>query len=164
PFRLRYSNDIERVSRPAAIAGTITTPWRVVMVAPDLNTLVNCDIVANLSPAPEPKLFPEGMKTSWVKPGRAVWKYLDGGANTFDGMIDFCRWAGELGFEYNILEGFWRRWSDSQLTELVDYGKKRGVGIWLWKHSKELRQPEERREFFDRCQRVGVVGAKIDFF
>jgi alpha-glucosidase len=35
PFRLRYSNDIDRVSRPAAIAGTITTPWRVVMIAPD---------------------------------------------------------------------------------------------------------------------------------
>jgi alpha-glucosidase len=31
PFRLRYSKkDIERLSRPAAVAGTITSPWRVV--------------------------------------------------------------------------------------------------------------------------------------
>src|SRR5688572_31623292 len=49
PFRLRYSNDIERVSIPAAVTGTIISPWRVVMIGPDLNTLVNCDAVHNLS-------------------------------------------------------------------------------------------------------------------
>jgi alpha-glucosidase len=48
PFRLRYANDVERVTKPAAIAGTITSPWRVVMVGADLNALVNCDIVADL--------------------------------------------------------------------------------------------------------------------
>ena len=164
PFRLRYSNDIERVSKPAAITGTITSPWRVVMIGPDLNALVNSDIIHNLSPPADKSLFPEGMNTSWIKPGRAVWKYLDGGSNTFDNMKDFCRWAGELGFEYNIIEGFWRRWSDSQLQELVDYGKKNGVGIWLWRHSKELREPQARREFFKRCKDLGVVGVKLDFF
>ena len=164
PFRLRYSNDIERVSQPAAIPGTITTPWRVVIVAPDLNTLVNCDIVHNLCPPPDQKLFPDGMKTAWLKPGRAVWKYLDGGANTFENMLDFTRWAGELEFEHHVIEGFWRRWTDEQLIELTAFGKKHGVGIWLWRHSKELRDPSTRREFFDRCQRVGAAGVKLDFF
>lgn len=164
PFRLRYSNDIERVSKPATISGTITSPWRVVMIGPDLNTLVNSDIVHNLSSAPDKNLFPDGLNTSWIKPGRAVWKYLDGGSNTFENMKDFCRWAGELGFEYNVIEGFWRRWSDAQLQELVDYGKKNGVGIWLWRHSKELREPQGRLEFFKRCQDLGIVGVKLDFF
>src|SRR5262245_57965337 len=45
PFRLRYAADVERLKQPAAIAGTITTPWRVVMIGADLNGLVNCDIV-----------------------------------------------------------------------------------------------------------------------
>src|SRR5688572_14200243 len=98
PFRLRYSNDIERVSQPAPITGTITSPWRVIMVGRDLNTLVNCDAVHNLCPPADPKLFPGGMKTDWVKPGRAVWKYLDRGANTFEEMREFSRMAGELGF------------------------------------------------------------------
>jgi len=164
PFRLRYSNDIERVSQPAAIAGTITTAWRVILIAPDLNTLVNCDIVHNLCPPPDQKLFPDGMKTAWLKPGRAVWKYLDGGPSTFENMEDFTRWAGELGFEHHVIEGFWRRWTDEQLKDLTDFGKKHSVGIWLWRHSKELRDPEQRREFFDRCQRVGAAGVKLDFF
>src|SRR5262249_29638840 len=32
PFRLRYAGDVEHLSKPAAITGTISTPWRVVMI------------------------------------------------------------------------------------------------------------------------------------
>jgi len=164
PFRLRYSNDIDRVSMPASIVGEIVSPWRVIIISSDLNGLVNSDLISNLSPPPDPKLFPDGLNTSWIKPGRAVWKYLDGGANTFDDMKRFSAWAGELGFEYNILEGFWSRWTNEQLKELADYSRRRGVGLWLWRHSKELRTPEAREEFFARLEKVGAVGAKIDFF
>jgi alpha-glucosidase len=134
------------------------------MVGADLNALVNCDVVPNLCPPPDPKLFPRGVQTEWLKPGRAVWKYLDGGENTLEGMKEFCRLAGELGFEHNVVEGFWRRWSDAEVRELVAYGKERHVGIWLWKHSKELRDPEARRAFFKKCHDLGVAGVKIDFF
>jgi alpha-glucosidase len=93
-----------------------------------------------------------------------VWKYLDGGENGFDEIKNFSRWAGELGFEYQVVEGFWSRWSDEQIKELVDYSRQRGVGLWFWRHSRELRTPERRKEFFSKLQRFGVVGAKIDFF
>jgi alpha-glucosidase len=165
PFKLRYTaQDIERLAKPAAVAGPITTPWRVVMVGADLNALVNCDIVPDLCPPPDPKLFPQGIRTEWLKPGRAVWKYLDGGESTLAGMKEFCRLAGELGFEYNVVEGFWQRWSDDDLKELVAFGKKHGVGVWVWKHSKALRTPAERAAFFKRCRELGVAGVKIDFF
>src|SRR5207248_411343 len=42
--------------------------------------------------------------------------------------------------------------------------KERHVGIWLWKHSKELRDPAARRSFFKRCHDLGVAGVKVDFF
>ena len=164
PFRLRYEADQARVSKPAVIAGTITTPWRVVMIGPDLNTLVNCDIVNSVSPPPDKKLFPQGVNTDWVKPGRAVWKYLDGGENTLDEMKNFSKLAGQLGFEYNVVEGFWQKWTEDQMRELVDYSRQQKVGIWFWKHSKDLRTPENRQTFFKLCNNVGVVGAKIDFF
>lgn len=55
PYKLRYSpEDVERLSKIASITGTITTPWCVVMVAKDLNTLVNCDALSNLCAAPDP--------------------------------------------------------------------------------------------------------------
>jgi alpha-glucosidase len=136
----------------------------VVLVGPDLNTLVNSDVVHNLCPPPDPKLFPKGFDTEWVKPGRAVWKYLDGGKNTLDEMKEFCREAGELGFEYNVVEGFWSNWSDAEIKDLISYAKERHVGVWLWKHSKSLRAPEERHEFLKRCHDLGAAGVKIDFF
>ncbi len=164
PFRLRYSADQERLAKPAAITGAITTPWRVVMLGRDLNTLVNSDIVSNLSPPPDKKLFPQGIHTEWIKPGRAVWKYLDGGENTLEEMKSFSVLAGRLGFEYQVVEGFWQRWSEDQLRELTDFSKQHKVGIWLWKHSRDLRTPEARQKFFILCNSVGAVGAKIDFF
>jgi alpha-glucosidase len=164
PYRLRYSNDIARVSKPAGISGAITSAWRVVIIAPDLNGLVNSDVVHSLCPPPDPKFFPKGMQTEWIKPGRAVWRYLDGGRNTFEEMKEFSRMAGELGFEYHVIEGFWSRWPDEQLKELADYSRERGVGLFLWRHSRELRTPETRERFFKRLQDAGAVGAKIDFF
>jgi alpha-glucosidase len=38
------------------------------------------------------------------------------------------------------------------------------VGLWFWKHSRQLRTADAREEFFQKLHELGVVGAKIDFF
>jgi alpha-glucosidase len=165
PFDLRFGKDeAKRLSQPAAIDGPITTPWRVITIGPDLNTLVNCDLIENLSPAADRTLFPAGADTGWVRPGRAVWRYLDGGDNTLAGIREFSRLAGLLGFEHNVIEGLWHRWSDDEIRELVEYSNQRRVGLWFWEHSKNLHTPAQRDAFFKRLNDLGVVGAKIDFF
>jgi alpha-glucosidase len=166
PYKLRYSaEDTLRLRQPSKIRGSVTTPWRVVIIGKDLNALVNNDIITNLNPPPDPKLFPNGLHTDWIKPGRAVWKYLNGGGEgTLEVARHFTDGAATLGFEHNILEGFWTRWTDEQLKDLADYSKQKGVGIWLWKHSKSLRIPASRDSFFNKCQALGITGAKIDFF
>ncbi len=164
PFELRYKDDIPRMQKPAAIVGTITSPWRVVMIGADLNSLVNSDVVPNLCPPPDPKLFPQGIATEWCKPGRAVWRYLDGGENSYEGEKEFTRLAGELGFEYNVIEGLWRRWSDEQIKELVDYGRQRGVRLLVWVSSKSMRDPQTRHDLLKRCHELGIAGLKVDFF
>ena len=59
PYALRFSaEDVLRLAQPAAIEGPIVTPWRVVIASPDLNGLVNSDIISNLAPPPDPALFP----------------------------------------------------------------------------------------------------------
>jgi alpha-glucosidase len=164
PFRLRYKDDVERLSKPAAVFGPIRSPWRVVMVGADLNALVNNVVVHDLCPPPDPALFPQGINTPWVKPGRAVWKYLDGGASTPEGVKEFSRLAGELGFEYQVVEGYWSRWTDAQIKDVVDESRRHGVGLWFWRHSRHLRTPADRTAFFARLHSLGVVGAKVDFF
>ena len=83
------------------------------MIGADLNALVNCDIVHNVNPPPDPKLFPKGINEDWIKPGRCIFMYLDGGDRTVEGNKEFARLAQQMGFEYNILEGFWKNWPES---------------------------------------------------
>jgi len=152
----------KRLSKPAAINGTIVTPWRVVLVGQDLNTLVNADVIQDLNPPPDKDLFPEGFNTTWLKPGRSVWRFMDGGGIALEDMKEFSRQAGELGFEYNLGE-HWQRWSDAQIRELVDYSNRYNVRIMFWLHSQELMDPVKRRSTFERLHDLGVAGVKVDF-
>jgi alpha-glucosidase len=166
PYTLRYGDDnAKRLSVAAPIEGPIRTPWRVVLMAADLNALVNSDAVANLCPPPDKQWFPDGLRSpaSWVKPGRAVWRYLDGGDSTPEGIKEFSKLAGDLGFEYQVVEGQWAKWTDEQLRDVVEFSKKQGVGILVWRHRRTLEDAADRRTLFASLQKAGVVGVKVDF-
>jgi alpha-glucosidase len=164
PFRLRYAGDVEPYRKAASLRGTITTPWRVVLASRDLDGLVNADLTWNLAPPPDATIFPQGAETPWIRPGRSVWRFLDGGDLSLDGQRRFVDLAQKLGFEYTLLEGFWQRWTPAELGGFVEYAKARNVGVWVWLHSKDLRNRWVRRTALAALQRAGVVGVKIDFF
>ena len=165
PFVLRYGEEqAHRLAQPPVIEGDIVTPWRTIAVTPNLNALVNTDIAYNLSPEPDKKYFPEGRFADWLKPGRAAWGYLTTVSRTLDGMKLLSKNASEMGFEYHVVEGHWARWSVEQQKELIDYSRDLGVRVLVWKHSRDLWDPEERVEFFDHIKSIGAAGAKLDFF
>jgi len=72
--------------------------------------------------------------------------------------------AAQLGFQYNVIESYWSRWSDAEITNLVAYANQEGVKLLVWKHARMLRTPEAREQFFKKLHELGVAGAKIDFF
>ena len=165
PFAHDYKlEDAIRLGEIAKIKGPVSTPWRTITIGADLNVMVNSDLISNLCPPPDKTLFPDGMATAWIKPGRSVWAWVDGGERTVAGMKEFSKLAGELGFEYNTVDAFWSRWTDADIKDLVDYSAKQGVKIWLWEHGRRIKDREERRRFFKRCQDLGVVGVKLDAF
>jgi len=143
-------------------AGTITTSWRVVVLVKDLTSLVNTDIVTNLCPPPPPELA----NAKWIKTGRSLWSWLYFDTLPPDGQKHYADVAGKLGFEYNLVDWRWDRWKNAwaQMKDLVEYSKKRGVGVWVWRHSKTLRDKTARQDFFKKAREAGVVGLKIDFF
>jgi alpha-glucosidase len=160
-----HPKDVEtarRITQPASITGTITTPWRVVLVGKDLNTLVNNDVITNLCPPPDRELFPLGLTADWLKPGRAVWRHHDGGGTELQDFKEFTRGAGELGFEYNLIE-HWSKWTDNEIREIVDYSRRYSVRILFWIRSRSIWNAQERRDVFRRLHNLGVAGVKVDF-
>ncbi len=164
---------------PSIIAGkpTPATPWRVVMVADDLNALVNNNIISAVSPPMDPLLFPNGYATTWLKPGKSLWSWLaENGPVSFENMKKFSAWAGELGFAYNLVDEGWDNWKNGDkdkwalMKELVDYAAARGVKIWVWKAYPNrngipgIADSTDRIAFFRKCKEIGIAGLKIDFF
>jgi alpha-glucosidase len=139
----------------------VVQPWRVTIVARDLTALVNTTLVQNLNPPPDPA----SAQTEWIKPGRSVWQWMAVGSPRQDDQQQWVDWTSELGFEYYLIDDGWVRWKDAwnTLSSTVAYAKTRNVGVWLWVHSKEVKDPEARRAYFRKVADAGMVGVKIDF-
>lgn len=146
-------------------AGEITSPWRVTLLAPDLNTLVNSDLIKNLCPPPAPALA----NASWIKPGRSIWHWLTGGSPKLAEQTAWVDGASELGYEYYLVDDGWRDWNGggenawNALADLVKYANHRGVNIWAWVNAKYVFTPADRREYFAHAKRIGLAGLKVDF-
>lgn len=158
------------------LIGKITTPWRVISIGPDLNSLANNDIIACLSPEADRRLFPKGFNTEWIKPGKSVWSWMTAvRAVTPENMRRFTDLAAQCGIPYNLVDDGWGNWkADGKdnwqiLKELVDYSAAKNVRIWVWAAYPNnngiagLKDSLYMKEFFKKCREVGVAGVKIDF-
>jgi alpha-glucosidase len=145
--------------------GEIVSPWRVTILAPDLNTLVNSDIIKNLCPPPSPELA----NAAWIKPGRSIWHWLTGGSPKLEEQKSWIDGARQMGYEYYLVDDGWRDWNGggdnawNAMADLVKYAKSQNVNIWVWVHSKYVFTPEDRIAYFKRAKDLGIVGLKIDF-
>lgn len=150
-----------------SLSGAIQTPWRVIMIG-DLDALVNCDIPAAVSPAPDATLFPNGMNTAWIKSGRSTWSWLNATRSiTLANMKTYSSRASQLGIENNIVDDGWKAWTDkfTQLADLCSFANALSppVKTWVWVNFNDITNQTTRRTFFSDCKNAGVVGIKIDF-
>lgn len=141
-------------------AGEIHSSWRAVLIAPDLNALVNSDFIQNLCPPAAPGLFAQ----DWIKGGLAVWNWVESQNITLDNMKRYSRLAGQLGIPYNTVDAGWEGWSNgwTAMKELVDYSKQFNVKILAWTRWTEMDAPDERKAFFTKLNQAGVIGIKVD--
>ena len=163
--------------------GPLISPWRVIVLAKDLNALVNSDVIPALCDPPDPRLFPDGMNTSWIRPGKApcTWMVFGNDGAQWDRQKWFVDVSAATGCEYLLVDAGWRteRWGWmkdggdvwARAAELCRYAAARNVDIVLWHAYPEGRDDgpglttvEAREELFQNCQKAGVKGVKIDFF
>jgi len=137
----------------------VVQPWRVTLLAPDLDGLVNSDLIRNLCP-PAPR---ELANAEWIKPGRSSWQWWSSGGPIYSEQHQWVDWTKDLGFEYYLIDEGWKKWkADGKdewacLREVCDYAKTKNVKIWCWIHSNELPTAERRKDFMDRAVAAGVV-------
>ena len=143
----------------------VIQPWRVTLLARDLNALANSDIVRNLCPPAPPELA----KAKWIQPGRSSWQWWSSGDPVYSEQHQWIDWTKQLGVEYYLVDEGWRNWkADGKdnwacLREVCDYAKTQGVKIWLWVNSNEVPNAARRTNLLDHAVAVGAVGVKIDF-
>ena len=161
------------------IGSPIVSPWRVVMLASEPAKLIESTIVTDLNPDPE-------FDASWVKPGKSAWDWWNGPtvagvktAGTNDETVKrFIDFAADAGLQYMLIDEGWymgaggggvvrpgvditKSIPEINLPELVEYGRKRGVGLWLWVNWKALdAQVDEAMELYEK---LGIKGIKVDF-
>ena len=150
-----------------ATEGEIVSPWRVTLLARDLNALVNSDIVRNLCPPPAPELA----NAAWIAPGRSTWHWMVTGRPVLADQRRWVDWTQQLGFDYYLIDDGWRDWRDENqnrdawacLNEIAVYARAKKVKLWAWVHSREVFEPQQRRAYFQKAREIGLAGLKIDF-
>lgn len=155
----------------AKTAGKRSLPWRLIAISKHDKELLDNDMVYNLA---APSRITD---VSWIKPGKVAWDWWNdwniskvdfrAGINTttYKYYIDFAA-ANKL--EYIMLDEGWSDKADIMkvipdlnLQEIIDYGRKKNVGVWLWAGMYTINQKMD--EAYDHYSKMGIKGFKIDF-
>lgn len=141
------------------------TPWRIIGWAANLNELVNQPLVEALNAKPDSSLF---KNTDYIVPGKSAWSWITKDGNYLDPVTEksIIDAAAQLNYTYTLIDDGWEeKWKQKWevLKDLVEYGRKKKIKVWVWKDSKFLRDVVYRDAFLDTLSRLDVAGIKIDF-
>lgn len=148
------------------ILGNMITPWRIFIIASDLNELVNTDMINGLNPSPDELLFKD---KEWIKPGKAFTRFFSKGCGNPKQEMEVIDCAASLNIEYSLIDEGWERWKDKwfHLRKVCAYARKKKVGVWVWKHSEQIKDSSNdyslMRCFLDSVKQSGACGVKVDF-
>ncbi len=133
------------------------SPWRVAVIsADDLSTIVEQTMFENLNPPTEPEL----VDADWIVPGRSSWDWMAGDKANWKGWIDF---DAEMGWEYHLIDDGWEGYIKDPKAA-TEYGREKGVGIFAWRRTPGLMEPEAIEKLFKQYAEIGFRGSKVDFF
>jgi alpha-glucosidase len=136
------------------------SPWRVVIVSSgNVGKIVESTLLENLNPPTEPALT----DAPWIKPGRASWDFLAGDGDKLRTWIDF---DAQMGWQYHFADAGWER-RVPDMAAVTAYAKAKNIGVVVWgkvANKTALNTPERAEAWMDKLEKLGVSGAKIDFF
>ncbi len=148
-----------------------TTPWRTIILGESLGTIVESNMVTNLS---KPNALED---IEWIKPGRASWSWWSSveDERELDTLIHFVDLAVKMKWEYSLVDAAWHEMAEGEMDSLVHYAATKNIGLLLWYNSggannvvehgpRDLMDnPERRKAEFKRIHELGFKGIKVDF-
>jgi alpha-glucosidase len=149
-----------------------TMPWRVVVVGDEAGSILESDLVSDLSP---PSRLQD---TAWIRPGRASWSWWSASnspkhAAELNAFVDL---AAEMGWEYSLVDANWNFMDTGRIEDVVAHAKEKGVGLIFWYNSggphndvteaprDRMHTRDARRAEFAKLREWGVKGVKVDFW
>lgn len=151
------------------------SPWRVIMIGTKAADLITSDLVTSFA---TPNRLGD---VDWVRPGICAWDSWWTGINPslpqFTGLeargdtrshMEYIDLAAEMGWPYQLVDWFWYKDDLTKPLPHVDlpaifaHAKDKGVKLFIWMHSKDLRRIGEDN-VFRMVAGWGAVGVKIDF-
>mgnify|MGYP000252677478 CR=1 FL=1 len=169
--------DVPWIVSPRKGENEIVTPWRVLMLADDLNGLVNNQIIAQVSDKPNPALFPKGKDTEWIKPGMVSWIYwaYNHGSQDYQIVKEYIDLAVKMKWSYDLIDWEWDVMRNGgNIQDAVKYSLSQGVKPLVWYNSStnwigpgplfRLNKKADREKEYKWLSDMGVAGIKVDFF
>lgn len=147
------------------------SPWRIITIG-SLATISESTLGTDLAPAAKQELL-------FAKPGKASWSWpiLKDDSITYSVQKRFIDYAADMKWQYCLIDVNWyTKIGFDSIQLLVNYAKRKNVGVWLWYNSagnwnttpyhprSKLLTHEDRVREFSRLQKMGVAGIKVDFF
>jgi alpha-glucosidase len=162
---------MKRADYIARTNGKRNFPWRVLIISGNDKDLLNNDMIYKLA---SPSRLTD---VSWIKPGKVAWDWWNdwnisgvdfkAGINTatYKYYIDF---AAQYKIENILLDEGWATSEDIMkivpdidLKEIIEYGKQKNVGVWLW--GGWLPLDKQIDHALSTYSKMGIKGFKIDF-
>ncbi|MCQ2203751.1 MAG: glycoside hydrolase family 97 catalytic domain-containing protein [Bacteroidales bacterium] len=148
------------------------TPWRTITLAPHLAPIVETTVAFDLV---EQKYKASRDYTY----GKGAWSWIIGmdGATNYDVQKQYIDFAAAMGWQSILIDAFWdKQIGRDRIAELAEYGKSKGVGLYLWYNSNGswndafqspmgiMDREQSRRAEMKWMQSIGIRGIKVDFF
>lgn len=165
--------------------GKFYTPWRVAIIADDLNTLTNSNLVTDLNPDADETTY---HYNDWVKSFKADWSWWSEAGDDpieYAPQKDYIDFAAENGWDAVCLDFGWCLWDNykEKVAELCEYAKQKNVKVMLWYGvnntghagwkdangkaaypTYSLRTTAQLEEQFAWAEEAGVYAVKVDYY
>lgn len=162
------------------------TPWRVLMISPDIGELVSSNILTDLN---EPCAVKD---VSWIKPGKTTFPWWNGNVvpdsfflpgNNFYTNQYYIDFVARMGLDYHSIYGYAEQpWYEDEnmnfacpsetanvlkpvksldMEAVAEYARSKGVGLHLWVNWKPFYNKID--EALAQFEKWNVKGLMVDF-